>query len=116
MTYGSVLAFCAYAIRIFTPALRFSELSTVMAETTVSLSRIAEILNAPVEVKDVPDPLIVKKFRGDVRFENVSFEYEEGTPVIKNVHLAIPPGKRVALVSETGWDLLKVQLCSHIVS
>jgi len=102
MTYGSVLAFCAYAARIFTPALRFSELSNTMAATTVSLHRIFEILNTSVEVKDRPDAVTVKKFRGKVHFENVTFEYEEGNPVIKNVNLTIPAGKTIALVGETG--------------
>ncbi|MFH1905001.1 MAG: ABC transporter ATP-binding protein [bacterium] len=102
MTYGDVLALSAYASRIFMPALRFSEISNTMAITTISLRRIFEILNTPVEIKNVSEAVAVKKFQGEVRFKNVSFEYEEENPVLKNINLTIHAGKTIALVGETG--------------
>ncbi|MCK5594618.1 ABC transporter ATP-binding protein [bacterium] len=102
MTYGDVLALSAYAVRIFTPALKFSEISNTMAITTISLRRIFEILNTPIEIKDASDAVAVEKFRGEIHFNNISFEYETGNPVIKNIDFTIPVGKTVALVGETG--------------
>ena len=102
MTYGDVIALSAYAVRIFTPALRFSEISNTMAITTISLRRIFEILNTPIEIKDAPGAVAVEKFCGEIHFDNISFEYEKGNPVIKNIDFTIPAGSTVALVGETG--------------
>lgn len=102
MSYGEVLAFCAYAQGLVQPAIRFSELVNQFQDTLVSMERIGEILGADPAIKDSDNPVRLADPEGDIRFENVTFAYKEGQPVLHNIDLHIPAGKTVAFVGHTG--------------
>ena len=102
MSYGEVLAFCAYAQGLVQPAIRFSELVNQFQDTLVSMERIGEVLGADPAIKDSDNPVRLADPEGDIRFENVTFAYKEGQPVLHNIDLHIPAGKTVAFVGHTG--------------
>jgi ABC-type multidrug transport system fused ATPase/permease subunit len=65
--------------------------------------RIIALLNAPVEVQDVPDASQLPEVQGEIEFDNVSFHYsDDPTPVLEDINLCIHPGQTVALVGKTG--------------
>lgn len=64
--------------------------------------RVFEILDAPLEIQSPPDPVRCERLRGEIVFENVTFEYEPGKAVLRDVSLHIKPGQCVALVGATG--------------
>lgn len=66
------------------------------------LERIFETLDEPVTVADAEDAVQMPEIRGDVTFENVTFAYEEGKDVLKNVSFTVKAGESVALVGPTG--------------
>lgn len=102
MTYGAVMAFQAYSMRVFQPVLNMTNLAQAYEQMMVSVDRIYEVLDADAEVADAPDAVDPGRFKGKVEFEHVGFEYVEGEPVLKDINLEVEPGMVVALVGHTG--------------
>ncbi len=102
MTLGAVISFTSYCVYLLGPAVRFSQVTDQMERAMISVKRIGEILDEPIDPADPPDVVHIEKFKGHVEFKNLCFEYEENHPIIKNLSLDVLPGKTVALVGETG--------------
>lgn len=102
MTYGAVMAFLSYAMRVFQPVLNLTQEALRFEQMMISVDRIYEVLDHEIEVKDKPDALVLDKIAGRVEFDDVWFEYEEGEPVIRGVNLVVEPGEMIALVGHTG--------------
>lgn len=64
--------------------------------------RVFEVLDAPIAVQSPADPARLPRARGDVRFEDVSFAYKPGIPVLRDVTFAAAPGKKIAILGATG--------------
>jgi ABC-type multidrug transport system fused ATPase/permease subunit len=69
---------------------------------TASGERIFEVMDEPEEVSDLPDAVDLPKGDGLVRFERVSFGYDERRPVLQDIELGLEPGRTVALIGHTG--------------
>lgn len=69
---------------------------------TASGERIFQVMDEPEEVKDAGDAVDLPPGDGDVRFEDVTFAYVEGRPVLEDVDLDIDAGRTVALIGHTG--------------
>jgi ATP-binding cassette subfamily B protein len=69
---------------------------------TASGERIFQIMDEPEEVADRPDAVELPQGRGEIRFEDVRFEYLEGRPVLDGVTLDVPAGRTIALIGQTG--------------
>ena len=102
MTYGAVMAFLSYAMRVFQPILNLMNVGIQFEQMMVSVDRIYEVLDHPVEVRDAPRAVDLPPVRGHVVFDRVWFEYNTGEPVLKNICLDVQPGQMVALVGHTG--------------
>ncbi len=102
MTLGSVVAFTSYTLYLLNPAVRFSQMSNMVEQSMVSVRRIKELIFELREPSDPPDAITLDRFSGEVRFEDVSFEYEVNQPVLRNFSLTVKPGTTVALVGHTG--------------
>jgi ATP-binding cassette subfamily B protein len=117
LTLGSLVAFLQYSQRFFRPISDMSEKFNVLQGAMASSERIFALLDTPVEVASPgtirlkPDSTAVEtRVRlkpdttgsGAIAFDNVSFEYVPGEPVLKNVSFRVEPGQRVALVGATG--------------
>jgi subfamily B ATP-binding cassette protein MsbA len=67
-----------------------------------ALDRIEEILNAPLEIADPKNPVVVGRLQGRIAFQNVSFAYKADKHVLNNVTIELPPGTVCALVGPSG--------------
>ncbi|MBR2252832.1 MAG: ABC transporter ATP-binding protein, partial [Prevotella sp.] len=67
-----------------------------------SMDRIDFILKAENPIKELPVPKPIDDFTDKVELKDVSFQYQEGTPVLKHINLTIPKGKTIALVGQSG--------------
>jgi ATP-binding cassette subfamily B protein len=101
LTTGSLVALMAYHMRLLAPVQNLMGLYTSLVTGGVSLSRLFELLDTPVDVHDNPGALSVEKTRGEITFENVSFSYENA-PVLDDVSFRIAPGTVCAILGRSG--------------
>jgi len=102
ITVGTLVAFIAYQVRMLTPIQALMGLLTGLTAAGVSLRRVHEILDAPLDVEEAPDARALENPRGHVRLEGVGLGYGRGAPVLADVTLDVRPGERVALVGRSG--------------
>ncbi|MEU0456712.1 ABC transporter ATP-binding protein [Streptomyces sp. NPDC006129] len=103
VSIGTIVAFVSLQQGLFRPAV--SLLSTgVQIQTSLALfQRIFEYLDLPIDITERPDPVRLDRIKGEVRFENVSFGYDdEGGPVLDGIDLTVPAGGSLAIVGPTG--------------
>ena len=87
---------------LINPMNRFSIFFADFARAFVGAGRVFEILDLPVEREDPPNAIALPKIVGDVRFEDVTFEYDPGRPVLKDFNAEMLHGEVVALVGPSG--------------
>ncbi|MDQ8197130.1 ABC transporter ATP-binding protein [Pelagicoccus enzymogenes] len=73
-----------------------------MQQSLIGARRVFEILDAPIEVKDAPQPIPRPSIEGKVSLRNVSFAYEVNQSVLSEINLDVPPGQCVAILGATG--------------
>ena len=102
ISLGVVVAFLAYTDRFFRPVQQLSTLYTQMQATFAASERIFELLDTVPDLKEQPGAPALPPVVGHVRFDKVSFGYEAGTPILRNISFEVLPGQTVALVGPTG--------------
>ncbi|MFQ3676064.1 MAG: ABC transporter ATP-binding protein, partial [Endomicrobiia bacterium] len=93
---GGFFAFLAAALSFYQPLKRIAEVNPLFQQGIVSLERVFDIIEQQSSVIEVSNP-VEAKFAKLIKFNNVSFSYNEKKEVLKNVNLEIPFGKKVAL-------------------
>ena len=99
---GTLLAFVTYISMFWHPLLNLSNFYNQLITNIAGAERIFEILDTKPEITDASNVTTLPNVRGDVKFENVSFSYDEDTPVLENVSFHVKPGETIALVGPTG--------------
>ena len=104
LTLGSLVAFLQYSQRFFRPISDMSEKFNVLQAAMASSERIFSLLDTPVRIVSSTSGRPVERTatRGAIVFENVSFGYAEGEPVLRNVSFQVAAGERVGIVGATG--------------
>ncbi|MCP4202564.1 MAG: ABC transporter ATP-binding protein [bacterium] len=102
MTVGDLFMFLIFTGLMVTPLVQMSAIGTQITEAFAGLDRINEILQQSTEYEDEEDRKALGELRGEVRFEDVWFEYKEGVPVLRDVSFEAPAGTTTALVGSSG--------------
>jgi len=102
VSLGVIVAITSYAARFWQPIMNLGNIFNNFINNIAYLERIFETLDEPVTVDDAEDAVEMAPIKGDVTFENVTFAYEEGKDVLKNVSFTVKAGESVALVGPTG--------------
>ena len=102
LTLGVLTAFISYTWRFYEPVGRLSNMSSTLLRATTSAERIFEVLDTRPEVHDAPNAISLPPLKGHIKFHNVSFAYESGETILKNINLEIKPGQKVGLVGPSG--------------
>jgi ABC-type multidrug transport system fused ATPase/permease subunit len=102
LTPGELLIFLAYVGSLFKPVRDLGKLSAKFSRAAVSAQRVNEILETEPEIDDAPDAIDIGRPAGEIVFDEVSFGYARGRPVLDRVSLRIAAGERVALVGPSG--------------
>jgi ATP-binding cassette subfamily B protein len=102
LSVGALVAFALYVQRFFDPVrdlvLQYTQLQRAMAGG----QRIFEVLDTKPEIVDAENAVELPDVRGEVIFDDVSFEYVPGIPVLGGIDLHVKPGETVAIVGPTG--------------
>src|SRR5439155_12259265 len=99
---GELLVFVSYVTNMYKPIRSLAKLATKFSKAVVSLDRIAEIFDVEPGIRDVPDAIDASQLKGEIVFEDVSFDYVDGRNVLTGVSFTISPGQRVVLLGTSG--------------
>ena len=102
LTLGALVAFIQYSERFWRPISDLSEKFNILQAAMASSERIFTLLDTEPKVVAPDKPVHLETVRGRVGFENVTFGYQPGTPVLQDIDFTVEPGKSVALVGATG--------------
>ncbi|RRQ76473.1 multidrug ABC transporter ATP-binding protein [Streptomyces griseofuscus] len=103
VSLGTIVAFVSLQQGLFRPAV--SLLATgVQIQTSLALfQRIFEYLDLPIDITERPRPVHLDRVKGEVRFEEVEFRYDDkGGPVLDGIAVTVPAGSSLAVVGPTG--------------
>ncbi|MBL7862262.1 MAG: ABC transporter ATP-binding protein [Cyclobacteriaceae bacterium] len=102
LTLGDFLSFTLYLGFMIAPIVQMSNIGSQLTEAFAGLDRTEELMNMPIEDDGTTRTLHLGKIQGDIEFKNISFAYEEGKPVLKNISFQAPAGSVTALVGTSG--------------
>jgi len=102
LTLGGFVTFTAFLAFLIAPVFQIVNIGTQLTEAIAGLERTREILNEPREQDDPRRQVTLGPIHGEVRFDNVSFEYESSKPVLQKIGFVSSPGTMTALVGSSG--------------
>jgi ATP-binding cassette subfamily B protein len=102
VSVGMIATFIAYAQNFIQPLRQLANMYNSIQAALAGAERVFEVIDTPAEVDAAADVLLPVPMRGEVRFNNVSFGYVPGQPVIKHMTLEAKAGQTIALVGPTG--------------
>lgn len=102
LTLGDLIVFLAYLKSAFRPMRDVAKYTGRIAKAAASGERIVELLDIQPDIQNAPHALTAPTFTGAICFENVTFGYATGQPILRGLDCAIEAGQRVALVGSSG--------------
>ena len=102
MTLGDLVMYIFFIGLVAAPLVSIASIGTQITEALAGLDRIREILDMPTESDDDAQRAPIDRLHGDVTFEDVSFEYNPGVPVLNHVSFTAASGTTTALVGSSG--------------
>ena len=110
---GDLVAYTMYVATLITTIRRIIEFAEQFQRGMTGIERFVQIMDADIEIFDEPDAVPLERTQGNIRFDNVSFEYpDDHNQVFQNLNLEIHPGEKVAIVGPSGGG--KTTLCNMI--
>ncbi|WP_062105447.1 ABC transporter ATP-binding protein [Bacillus niameyensis] len=103
LSIGTLVAFMGYVERLYNPLRRLVNSSTTLTQAIASMDRVFELADEKYDIDDAPDAVEARNVQGDIRFENVTFSYnEKEKPVLQNINLDVRVGETIAFVGMSG--------------
>lgn len=99
---GDIQAFIQYMRQFNQPIEQTANIANILQSTAAAAERVFEFLDEPEEAKENKNLVKIKKVKGEIEFNNVTFGYNPDKIVINNLSAHIKPGQRVAIVGPTG--------------
>jgi subfamily B ATP-binding cassette protein MsbA len=102
MTLGDLFMYVFFTGLMASPLIQFASIGTQITEAFAGLDRIREVMEMTTEDEEDAHRAPLPDVQGEIEFEHVWFEYNEGAPVLKDVSLKAPAGSTTALVGSSG--------------
>ncbi|MBT8186841.1 MAG: ABC transporter ATP-binding protein [Croceitalea sp.] len=102
LTIGEFLTFTFLLGLMIAPIVQMSNIGSQLTEALAGLDRTEELMNKTAEANEKDRTIVLEKIKGDMRFEDVSFAYEENKEVLHNISFEVKSGQVVALVGSSG--------------
>jgi ATP-binding cassette subfamily B protein len=102
MSLGALMAFLAYLAMFYAPLTTLAQLTTWLTSFMTASQRVFELLDTPVRIRESEKPAKLANVKGHIAFEDVTFGYDRGRPVLRNFNLEILPGETIGVVGRSG--------------
>ncbi len=102
LTIGELTAFNSYFLMLLWPMRAIGFFITGFERSMAVANRLFEIISRIPEVNEKPNAIDLQAVKGEVVFENVSFEYVPGKPVLRNINLKVKAGEKIAIIGPVG--------------
>ena len=102
LTIGELFAFNMYLLMLYRPLKWFGDFYNFMIHAYAGAERIFEVMDTPVESFNDPDAKSMPKIGGRIAFKDVTFGYDPGKPILKEINLEVTPGEMIGLVGKSG--------------
>ena len=102
VSLGTIVAMTSYASSFWQPIMNLSNSFNNFINNIAYLERIFETLDEPATIADKPNAQDIGDITGEVKFDDVTFSYEQGKTVLEHISFDVKPGESVALVGPTG--------------
>jgi ATP-binding cassette subfamily B protein len=102
LTLGELLLIMAYLAQLYRPLSTMGRKAASLQRHLAGVERLVAVLDLPPGVRERPGALPLERAAGEIVVDDVSFAYEEGAPVLRDVSFEIPVGARIGVVGETG--------------
>lgn len=102
ITVGLLTAFAGYVGMFWNPIMNLGNYYNMLISAMTAAERVFELMDLVPEVKDAEGALPIPAISGNIRFENVSFGYEDGQVVLDDISFEVKSGESIALVGPTG--------------
>ena len=102
MSIGALTVFLSYMSKFFSPVKDLGKMTVSIAQATVALERIQQILKANMVIPQKPDAFDPGNLKGDIVFDHVCFSYHPGIPVLNDINITIKAGQRIGICGPTG--------------
>lgn len=102
VSLGTIVAMTSYASSFWQPIMNLSNIFNNFINSIAYLERIFETLDEPATIADKPNAQDIGDITGEVKFDDVTFSYEQGKTVLEHISFDVKPGESVALVGPTG--------------
>ena len=112
MDYVDLITFTLYVSAFLSPLRRLIQFAEQYMQGTAGFSRFLEIMRTEPEIQDAPDARELGPIEGRIDFNDVSFHYDNGIPVLRHIDLHVQPGECLAVVGASGGG--KTTLCQLI--
>ncbi len=109
MDYVDIITFSLYVSTFVTPVRKLAQFAEQYMQGTAGFTRFLELMQTEPTVRDAPDAAELRNVRGQIDYNDVSFSYGNGIPVLSHIDLHIEPGKCLAVVGPSGGG--KTTLC-----
>ncbi|MDU1348384.1 ABC transporter ATP-binding protein [Clostridium butanoliproducens] len=102
ISVGTIVAFISYSDMFWRPIINLASYYNTLITNFAAAERIFDIMDVEPDIIDLESAEIMPKIKGNVEFKNVTFGYEEGIPILKDISFKIRQGENIALVGPTG--------------
>lgn len=102
VSLGTIVAMTSYASSFWQPIMNLSNIFNNFINNIAYLERIFETLDEPATIADKPNAQEIGDITGEVKFDDVTFSYEQDKTVLEHISFDVKPGESVALVGPTG--------------
>jgi ATP-binding cassette subfamily B protein len=102
LSVSDIVGFILYLNLFYQPISALARVIEDLQQAMAGADRVFEVLDTEPDIKDSPDAVDISRSDGDIVFDDVSFNYTDNVPVLRNISFRAAPGEMVALVGPTG--------------
>ncbi len=102
LTIGAVVTFLTLLGRLYGPTTQLFNIHVDISRSLALFERIFEYLDMTPAIQDNMNPIELEDVKGEIKFNNVFFSYQEGVPILKDINFHVQPGQMIALVGPSG--------------